>query len=164
MEIAHVVPMRARPRDRANPYNAGMITRGAMFLILCLACTGCNSPNFDPAYATRPYPFQLHTTDTVAIQVFRDGAHLEIVNSTDRNWGESTIWINQQFAHDVDGLAPGQRLTFDLFEFRNDIGERFNAGGWFRTRQPTPVRLVELQPGEGQPLIGFVAIRNLDEE
>ena len=141
-----------------------MITRGVTFLILVLACSSCSRMNYDPDLATRPYPFELHTTDTLPIQVFRDGTSVEIVNSTDRGWGASTIWINQQFAHELDELRAGQRVTLDLFEFRNDLGERFNAGGLLRTRQPTPVRLVELQPGEGQPLIGFVAIRSGDDE
>ena len=103
-----------------------ILVRMLLFLVLCLACTGCNRPNYDPAYATRLYPFQLHTTDTLPIQVFRDGTHLEIVNSTDRSWGPSTIWVNQQFAYEISGLASGQRVTLDLFEFRNDLGEIFN--------------------------------------
>ena len=152
------------PAPRANTYNAAMITRCVQFLVLLLVCCGCSRTNFDPELATRSYPFELHTTEVLPIQVFRDGSHIEIVNSTDRGWGPSTIWVNQQFAYEVDHLHSGQRLTLDLFEFRNDLGERFNAGGLFRTRQPTPVRLVELQPGEGQPLVGFVAIRGGAEE
>jgi len=135
-----------------------------LLLLAALSCCGCNQPNFDPAYATRPYPFQLHTTDTLPIQVFRDGTSLEIVNSTNESWGASMIWVNQQYGHELPGLAPGQRVTFNLFDFRNDLGESFNAGGPFRTREPTPVRLVEIQPGEGQPLVGFVAIRDGVEE
>jgi len=148
-----------------NSYNVRMVLGHRILLLLAaLACGGCNQPNFDPAYATRPYPFQLHTTDTLPIQVFRDGTSLEIVNSTNESWGASMIWVNQQYAHELPGLAPGQRVTFNLFNFRNDLGESFNAGGPFRTREPTPVRLVELQPGEDQPLVGFVAIRDGVEE
>ena len=68
--------------------------------------------------------------------------------------------VGRQFSDNVVFVY----FVLDLFEFRNDLGEIFNAGGPFRTRQPTPVRLVELQPGEGQPLIGFVAIRGGDDE
>jgi hypothetical protein len=133
-------------------------------LLLALLPAACNTPNFDPSKATREYPFELHTTATLPIQVFRDGTTIEIVNSTDNHWGESSLWINQQYMRLISGLAPGQRLTLDLNDFRNDIGEVFRAGGFFRTRQPTPVRLVEIQPGEGQPLIGFVTIRGGDLE
>ena len=136
------------------------VTRFMMLLLGCTVLCGCNRPNFDPAYANRPYPFELHTTTTLPVQVFRDGRTLEIVNSTDRQWGASTIWVNQQYSHELDSLAPGQRVSFNLADFRNKLGEEFNAGGIFRTRQPTPVRLVEIQPGEGQPLVGFIAIRS----
>ncbi len=133
-------------------------------LLLGLVPAACNTPNFDPAKSTREYPFELHTTTTLPIQVFRDGTTIEIVNSTDNNWGESSLWINQQYMRTIDGLAPGQRMTLHLSEFRNDIGEEFRAGGFLRTRQPTPVRLVEIQPGEGQPLVGFITIRGGDVE
>lgn len=130
-------------------------------LLLGAACfTGCNMPNYNPDLANRPYPFELHTANSIPVQVFRDGTSLEIVNSTDNGWDASIIWVNQQYAHDIDGLAPGEHVTLSLRNFRNDLGEQFNAGGIFRTRQPTPVRLVELQPGEGQPLVGFIAIRS----
>jgi hypothetical protein len=141
-------------------YNDRMLLKHCILLLLAvLACSGCNRANFDPAYASRPYPFQLHTTDALAVQVFRDGKYLEIVNSTDKSWGASTIWVNQQYAYELPGLVAGQRVTFNLVDSRNDLGESFNAGGPFRTREPTPVRLVEIQPGEGQPLVGFIAIR-----
>ena len=141
-----------------------MIIRGVTLLVLALVCGSCSRKNFEADLATRPYPFELHTTDTLPIQVFRDGTQLEIVNATERGWGASTIWVNQQFASEIVELRAGQRLTLDLFEFRNDLGEQFNAGGPLRTRQPTPVRLVELQPGEGQPLVGFISIRGgIDE-
>ena len=133
-------------------------------LLLGLLPAACNTPNFDPAKSTREYPFELHTTNTVPIQVFRDGTMIEIVNSTDNNWGASSLWINQQYMRSITGLAAGQRLTLSLSEFRNDIGEEFRAGGFLRTRQPTPVRLVEIQPGAGQPLVGFITIRGGDVE
>ena len=90
---------------------------------------GCNAPNFDPKLATRPYPFDLHTTDVVPIQVFRDGTTIEIVNSTDRTWSDATIWVNQRYAAPLKSLQPGQRVSMDLFSFRDDIGEQFR-GRW----------------------------------
>ena len=136
----------------------------SLALLPALFLAACNTPNFDPAKATREYPFDLHTTNTIPIQVFRDGTTIEVVNSTDNSWGESSLWINQQYMLLIEGLAPGQRLTLNLSEFRNDLGEEFRAGGFLRVRQPTPVRLVEIQPGEGQPLVGFVTIRGGDVE
>ena len=105
-----------------------MIKRLSSFLLLVLPSTGlllmvsgCNFPNFDPKLATRPYPFELHTTDVVPIQVFRDGTDIEIVNSTDRTWTEATVWVNQRYAVLLESLKPGQRVSIDLFSFRDDI-------------------------------------------
>ena len=39
-------------------------------------------------------------------------------------------------------------------------GDRFYAGGFFRTREAQVVRLVEIQRGEDQPMVGLVAIRS----
>tara|TARA_Y100000588_G_scaffold142021_1_gene156006 strand:+ start:96 stop:536 length:441 start_codon:yes stop_codon:yes gene_type:complete len=127
-------------------------------LLLSLLMGGCYHQNFDPSKANKPYPFELHTTNTVPIQVFRDGTSMEIVNSTDRHWKDSTIWLNQQFSHSLPSLQPGERVVLDLKAFRNDIGQEFNAGGFFRLRQPSEMALVEIQPGEGQPLVGLIAI------
>ena len=50
-----------------------------MALSAALLAAGCNLPNFDPAKASVPYPFELHTTNVLPIQVFRDGTEIEIV-------------------------------------------------------------------------------------
>jgi len=130
----------------------------ASALLLPLFLGACNHQNFDPAKANKPYPFELHTTNTVPIQVFRDGTSMEIVNSTDQHWEEATVWLNQQFSHPLPTLKAGARVVLDLKNFRDDIGQEFNAGGFFRLRQPSEVALVEIQVGEGQPLVGFIAI------
>ena len=125
---------------------------------------GCNAPNFDPKLATRPYPFDLHTTDVVPIQVFRDGTTIEIVNSTDRTWSDATIWVNQRYAAPLKSLQPGQRVSMDLFLFRDDIGEQFRAGGLFRTRPAAKVELIEIQEAEGMPMIGMISIMTGENE
>lgn len=92
------------------------------------------------------------------IQVFRDGTHIEIVNSTDQNLSDATIWVNQRYAAQLDSLGPGQRVSMNLFNFRDDIGEQFRAGGLFRTRPAAKVELVELQPAEGLPMVGLISV------
>lgn len=129
-----------------------------VLIVLSMVEAGCNSPNFDPKLATRPYPYELHTTNVLPIQVFRDGTHVEIVNSTDQDWSESTVWVNQRYAAVVKDLKPGQRTTMNLFNFRDDLGEYFRAGGLLRTRPAATVELIELQPAEGQPLVGLISV------
>ena len=131
--------------------------------LLAVACIlpmpGCHRPDFDPAQARAPYPRDLHSTDTVGVEVFRDHTRIEIVNATATTWGPSTIWLNQRYSATIGGLAAGQSIWMDLVGFRDNIGERYPAGGTWSTQKTVPVRLVELQPGAGEPLVGFVAIR-----
>ena len=133
-------------------------------LLLALLLGACNHPNFDPSKASKPYPFELHTTNTFPVQVFRDGTSMEIVNSTDQEWQDATVWLNQRFSHPLSTLQAGERVVLDLKSFRDDNGQEFNAGGFFRLRQPTEVALVEIQTGEGQPLVGLIAIGGKDRE
>ena len=148
-----------------------MIQRLSSLLLLLSASMGaltmgfgCNFPNFDPKLAMRPYPFDLHTTEVVPIQVFRDGTDIEIVNSTDRTWTDATIWVNQRYAAPLKSLKPGQRVNMDLFTFRDDIGEQFRAGGLFRTRPASKVELIEIQEAKGMPMLGMISIMTGENE
>jgi len=129
-----------------------------MALSAALLAAGCNLPNFDPAKASVPYPFELHTTNVLPIQVFRDGTEIEIVNSTDMEWTDVTIWINQRYACPLAELGPGQRVRMDLFAFRDDIGEQFRAGGLLRTRPASKIELIEIQPALDQPMVGLISV------
>ena len=126
---------------------------------------GCNAPNFDPKLATRPYPFDLHTTDVVPIQVFRDGTTIEIVNSTDRTWSDATIWVNQRYAAPLKSLQPGQRVSMDLFSFRDDIGEQFRlpvdcSGRVLRPRSNSS----RSRKPRSMPMIGMISIMTGENE
>ena len=135
--------------------------RMILFLLLLLpslAISACNRPNFDPKLAMPPYPYELHTTNVIPIQVFRDGTEIEIVNSTDKSWSDLIVWVNQRFAARLDQLPAGRRVSMDLFNFRDDLGEQFRAGGLLRTRPAAKVELVELQSGLEQPLVGLIAV------
>lgn len=127
-------------------------------LVVVLGAAGCNLPNFDPKLATRPYPYELHTINVLPIQVFRDGTYIEIVNSTDLSWTDVTVWVNQRYASTLKSLQPGQRVFMDLFSFRDDLGERFRAGGLLRTRPAAKVELIEFQPAEDMPMVGLISV------
>ncbi|MCP4758066.1 MAG: hypothetical protein GY894_07650 [Planctomycetes bacterium] len=120
---------------------------------------GCHHTDFDPSLANAAYPIELHTTDTIPVEVFRDGTAISIVNATAYGWENPTIWINQRFSTTVPRLLAGQTLSIDLSVFRDNIGESFPAGGFLATRRPMPVTLVEVQPAADEPLVGFVAVR-----
>ncbi len=113
---------------------------------------------YDPNRASQPYPKHLHRSESVDIQVFRDGPELEIVNSTARTYREVDIWINQRFTHHLRTLPAGATVRLSLWGFWDARGDRLSAGGFWRTEEPTPVRLVQLQLSDDEPLVGLVTV------
>lgn len=128
---------------------------------------GCARKTYDPAWATRAYPHDLHTTAVADMQVFRRGTSIEIVNSTPHSYSDFDLWINQRYVRHVESLPAGSTLELSLWEFHDDFGDVFYAGGFFRSYEATPVRLVEIQPrqqggergGGDRKMIGLVSIR-----
>ncbi len=130
-----------------------------MVCLLILLAAGCERVWYAPAKATRPYPHHLHKANAIDMQVFREGDALQIVNSTPRSYRDFDLWINQRYVRRVDVLLVGDTVQISLWDFYDQWGEAFNAGGFWRTDEPMPVRLVQMQLGEDQPLIGLVMIR-----
>jgi hypothetical protein len=130
-----------------------------LLLPLCTVLLGaCNFRGYDADLAGPVYPFALHTTDTLDVQVFRDGTDITIVNATATAWPASRIWLNQRFSRSIEGLAAGQTISLNLFTFWDEDGESYPGGGFLSTRTSMPVRLVEIGSGQDTPLIGFIAI------
>lgn len=132
--------------------------RLASTLFFIAFLTGCAPSLYHPERATRGYPMDLHEPASVDIQVFRDDTHLTLVNATPNSYREFDLWINQRYMNRIAALPAGETITISLWDFYDERGDQFNAGGLFRTREPTPVRLVEIQPGEDQKLIGLITI------
>jgi hypothetical protein len=124
---------------------------------------------YDPALATRPYPRELHAVKTVDMQVFRRDTDIEIVNATPQSYSNFDLWINQRYVKHVESLPAGESITLSLWDFFDEHGDRFNAGGFFRAFEPTPVRLVQIQPQTsadensgsdgGGAMVGLISIR-----
>ncbi len=130
---------------------AGLLL-GGMFV-------GCHDIRFDPARATRSYPHHLHQANSVNIQVFREDTSIELVNATTRSYTDFNLWINQRYTNRIESLPAGATVRLSLWDFYDERGESLNAGGLFRSDEPTPVRLVEIQTGDEQPLVGLITIR-----
>jgi hypothetical protein len=152
-----------------------MTTTRVFLAVLGLLCplvwatSGCAEGVFDErlydiSEATRPYPEDLHTTQTADMQVFRDSTSIGIVNSTARSYYDFDLWINQRYVRHVDALPAGSSIRLSLWSFWDVRGERFYAGGFFASYSPAPVRLVEIQVAEDQPMIGLIALRGEDED
>jgi hypothetical protein len=132
--------------------------RTLLFLSLFLILVACHNPLVNPNLASRPYPMDLHRQNSVPIQVIRTDQYIKIVNSTAVSYNFITLWVNQRFSLEIPPLLAGETIRIDLWDMRDSYGEQFNAGGIFRTDQPTPLVLAELQTAEDVPLVGLIVI------
>jgi hypothetical protein len=139
---------------------SGDVARIIGFGLACICSAGCGHNLYAPELATRPYPDKLHTAAPVDMQVFRRGTDIEIVNSTARSYADLDLWINQRYVRHLASLPAGKTIRLGLWDFRDEHGDAFYAGGFFRAYPATPVRLVEIQAAEDQPMIGLIAIRS----
>lgn len=90
------------------------------------------------------------------VQVIRDQTEISLVNTTADALPQGTMWINGQFSHAFEGLAPGARTTMSLKAFRNEFGEKFRAGGFFATQRPSSLVIAQIETDNS--LIGLVVV------
>jgi hypothetical protein len=143
-------------------------------LAACVALTGCASW-FAPPAATlrreRIYPVGLPRAGVLDVQVVREGTTIRSTNTSPRAFGPSILWLNQRYALPIARWEPGQTLTMNLGDFRDEFGDAFRAGGFFASEPPEPVVLAEVQtkgaparePGSEESfpeeMVGLVAVR-----
>lgn len=108
----------------------------------------------------RPYPLELRQGATLDVQVVRDETHITMTNTTAREFGPSTLWLNQWYSREIDGFAPGQTLRLDLADFEDKFGDAFRAGGFFATDIPQRIALVQIESGApgARTLTGLVYV------
>jgi len=106
------------------------------------------------------YPEALPQSRTLDIQVFRRGTQLVATNTSATRFGPGRVWVNQEFSRPIDGFGVGETLELELTQFRNDLGKRFRAGGFFATLRPKPVVLVQMQPEGSDALLGLVIVED----
>ena len=124
-----------------------------------IACGACQRYPYDPMKATRAYPAQLAqgtVADIQAIPNLNDGT-LTLVNPTATGYADFDLWLNRRYVRHVDALPAGGTTTLPIESFWDERGEGPFPGGWFRYFEPTPIVLVQIEPGKGAPLIGLVA-------
>jgi hypothetical protein len=102
------------------------------------------------------YPSSLPRSGTVDIQVIRRGTEIQLTNTTARRYGGCTLWLNERYAHPIDGLEVGQVLTLPLGEFLDEYSQKFRAGGFFATEDPERLALAELDTGS--EIVGLVVV------
>jgi len=109
----------------------------------------------------RPFPQHLPQEEVLDIQVIRGPeTTITLTNTTARSFGPSTLWLNGRFGRPIEGFVPGETLTLDLYDFRDEFGEVFRGGGFFATKRPEQVvhaQLETLVDGESV-LVGLVVV------
>ncbi len=154
-------PASARSRPRRLTSAAALAFAGPL-LVLASFGAGC-------AHEVRPelgfdYPQSLGQARTLDVQVVRDPeTHIAFTNTTASPIGPGRVWLNQAYSQPLDRVAVGQTRTLDLREFRNQFGESFRAGGFFATRTPKDVVLVQVHERGRDELLGFVVVRGQAE-
>jgi hypothetical protein len=92
------------------------------------------------------------------IQVVRDQEFATIVNSTANDFEQTTLWVNQQYTQPIPPMQAGSTIKVNLWNCYDSLGEQFNAGGFWRTDEPTALVIAELQVSDSQPLVGLLVI------
>jgi len=135
----------------------GVIRASVLALGLCAALSPAACQSGSEVTSPSPsYPADKPQTRTLDIQVVRTETDIRLTNTTARSYGHSRLWINQWYSHPIDALGVGQTVELPLKAFRDQYGENFRAGGFFATRTPQVVYIVQLETADG--MLGLVAV------
>jgi hypothetical protein len=151
----------SRWQERMITFRPVMV--GIAATAITLMISACGGRRYDPAMATRPYPDQLGQSEIIQAQVFRKGPNVTIVNASPQGFKDADLWLNRRYMYHLDSLKPGQTITLSLTEFFDAWGETPIAGGFFRTEEPTPSVLMQIQADQESPMVGMVTILPQDE-
>lgn len=118
----------------------------------------CSAKLYDPSLSSRPYPEALQQDRVVQIQAVPQELDLEIINATNVDYRNIDIWVNRRFVQHAPELLAGTTIKLPIEQFRDVWGQCPQPGGFWRTRQPTPLVLVQIQTDATSPLIGLVTV------
>lgn len=124
--------------------------------VLAAAALGLWACGGGPSESAREFPLEKPRGAQLGIQVIRSETHITLTNTTAQSFGPSTLWVNRWYSRPIDGLAVGETLHLGLSSFRDNASERFSAGGFWATQQPT--RLVSADLETDGELFGLVVI------
>jgi len=93
---------------------------------------------------------------TLDIQIVRDETIIRMTNTTVKPFVNARMWVNRWYSKPIEKFDVGQTLELSLWDFRDEHGEAFEAGGFFATRKPDRLVLAQLEVGE--ELFGMVVV------
>lgn len=121
------------------------------------ASAGC-ATLYDPALETRPYPSELGQGSVVQVQAIPMELAIRVINATSTDYTDVDVWVNRRYVQHVKGIPAGATVDLEIEKFRDQWGQCPQPGGFWRTRAPTPLVLVQIQADEKSPLIGLVTV------
>lgn len=127
-------------------------------MVIAAVARCSQGPNADlagPSYPERPQ------ATTLDIQVVRDQTTIRLTNTTARSYGSSRLWINRWYSQPIERFDVGQTLKLSLWDFRDEYGESFQAGGFFATRKPEKLVLAQLE--SGGEMLGLIVVETETE-
>ncbi len=154
--------MRGR-NERRRGVKGGRVAVCA-FVVCCAVMPGCRL--FDDGVVEGAgvlYPSGKEQLATADVQVTRDVTTIEMTNTSARSFERGRLWLNSYFSREIDGFGVGETLRLDLYDFVDEYGERFRAGGFFATDPPEDLVLVQYEEAGSTGLIGFVVVRGEGE-
>ncbi len=102
------------------------------------------------------YPANIRQSKSLDIQVFRDSTTIHFTNSTAVSIPACTMWLNAWYSTPFKGLAVGESIEMSLFDFKDQYGDTFRAGGFFASDRPTKLVLAQLEVGD--EMLGLVVV------
>jgi hypothetical protein len=162
--------MLPKPRQHAPAYvharralsaAASIVLRAPALLLGPLAATitvsGCTTL-YDPALETRPYPSELGQGGVVQVQAIPMELAIRVINATATDYSDIDVWVNRRYVQHVRSIPAGATVDLEIEKFRDQWGQCPQPGGFWRTRAPTPLVLVQIQTDEKSPLVGLVMV------
>lgn len=143
------------PRPTRSPVGTSVLLCVSLLGASLASLPACSTAR-DPSLAGSEYPVAKAQGQTLDIQVVRGETDLTLTNTTARSFGRSRLWVNRWYSREIEKLDVGQSLELDLSSFRDIYGEAFRAGGFFATRKPDRVELVQLETAD--TMLGLVAV------
>ena len=139
---------------RRSSHPAPALAAAAAALAAIAGCT----PLYDPALETRPYPSELGQGSVVQVQAVPMELAIRVINATATDYTDIDVWVNRRYVQHVKSIPAGATVDLEIEKFRDQWGQCPQPGGFWRTRAPTPLVLVQIQTDEKSPLVGLVTV------
>lgn len=100
--------------------------------------------------AAIPYPADAQWGEDLDIIVVHQGAVVQLVNRTPRDYENVRLWFNQQYVRPVERLEIGPNNLVDLRKAVNEHGQAYPVGSFLKPDQRAVLVQAELfDPGAG---------------